>query len=61
MKQIKNTLTKAEIAEMPKVQFPGRIFVIYTQADAEKAVEYLKSQRIVGVDTETRPSFNRGT
>ena len=61
MKQIKNTLTKAEIAEMPKVQFPGRIFVIYTEADAEKAVEYLKSQRIVGVDTETRPSFKRGT
>ena len=60
MKQIKNTLTKAEIAELPKVQFPGRIFVIYTEADAEKAVEYLKSQTIVGVDTETRPSFKRG-
>ena len=46
---------------MPKVLFPGRIFVVYTESDAEKAVAYLKNQRIVGVDTETRPSFKRGT
>ena len=61
MKQIRNTITKAEIATMPKVLFEGRIFVIYTEADADKAVEYLKTQQIVGVDTETRPSFKRGT
>lgn len=60
MKQIKSTITKAEIAQMPIVQFPGRIFVIYSETDAEKAVAYLKSQQIVGVDTETRPSFKRG-
>lgn len=46
---------------MPKVLFPGRIFVVYTESDAERAVAYLKDQRIVGVDTETRPSFKRGT
>ena len=60
MKQIRNTVTKAEIATMPKVLFEGRIFVIYPEADADKAVEYLKTQQIVGVDTETRPSFKRG-
>ena len=46
---------------MPKVLFPGRIFVVYTESDAEKALAYLKDHRIVGVDTETRPSFKRGT
>lgn len=61
MKRIKNTISKAEIAQMPKVQFEGRIFVVYTEADADKAVEYLKTCRMVGVDTETRPSFRRGT
>lgn len=61
MKQIKNTITKAEIAAMPKVQFPGRVFVIYTETEANKAIEFLKSQSIVGVDTETRPSFKKGT
>lgn len=61
MKQIKKKITKAEIAAMPKVRFPGRVVVIYTEQDAEKAVAYLKEQRVVGVDTETRPSFKRGT
>lgn len=61
MKQFKNKITKAEIATLPKVLFPGRIFVIYTEADADKAISYLQTQRIVGVDTETRPSFKRGT
>lgn len=60
MRQIKNKISKAEIAQMSKVQFSGRIFVIYTEDDAEKAVEYLKTQYIVGVDTETRPSFRKG-
>ena len=60
MRQIRNTIAKAEIAGMPVVQFLGRIFVIYTEAEALKAVEYLKTQSVVGVDTETRPSFKRG-
>ena len=49
------------MANMPKAAFEGRIFLIYTEADAEKALAYLKNQAIVGVDTETRPSFKRGT
>ena len=60
MKRIRNTISKAEIASLPKVLFEGRIFVIYTEADADKAVEYLKTQSMVGVDTETRPSFKKG-
>ena len=61
MKQIRNTINKKEIASLPKEQFPGRIYLIYTDAETDKAVEYLKKQTIVGVDTETRPSFKRGT
>ena len=60
MKRIRNTISKAEIASLPKVLFEGGIFVIYTEADADKAVEYLKTQQMVGVDTETRPSFKKG-
>lgn len=60
MRQIRNTITKAEIALMPKVKFEGRIFLIYTEEGADMAVDYLKTQQIVGVDTETRPSFKRG-
>lgn len=60
MKQIRNTVSKTEVAELPKEQFDGRIYLIYTETDADKAVEYLKRQSVVGVDTETKPSFKRG-
>ena len=61
MKAIRDSITKTEIAQMPKALFEGRVFVVYTEADTDKAVEYLKTQPIVGVDTETRPSFKKGT
>ena len=61
MIQLKNTLTKAEINAMPKVLFPGRIFIIMNERDTVQAVSYLNKQRLVGVDTETRPSFKKGT
>lgn len=60
MKYIKNTISKAEIASLTKEVFPGRIFLIYSEEEADKAVNYLKQQKIVGVDTETKPSFKRG-
>lgn len=60
MKQIKSKIDKNEVAALPVVSFTGRIFVIYTEMDADKAVKYLKDQPVVGVDTETRPSFRKG-
>ena len=60
MIRIKSTITKADMAQLDRVVFPGRIYVIYTKADARKAVDYLNSYPIVGVDTETRPSFRKG-
>ena len=60
MRRIKNKISKAELSTLPKALFPGRVLVIYTEAEADKAVEFLKTQSIVGVDTETRPSFKRG-
>ena len=32
------TIDKKLISEMPKVVFPGRIIIIYTEDDARKAV-----------------------
>ena len=58
---LQNKIKKQIVAEMPKVVFPGRIFVVYTETEARKAVDYLNRHEVVGVDTETRPSFRRGT
>ena len=57
---LKRTISKEEVKEMPKAAFPGRIHVIQTESEAEKAVAYLQSQAILGIDSETRPSFTKG-
>jgi len=57
---LKNKISKEEMSLLPKVKFEGRIIVIHTKSEADKAVEYLMKQPIVGVDTETRPSFVKG-
>jgi ribonuclease D len=54
------TITKQEIAAMEPVSFAGRIIVIQTEAEAQKAVAYLRTLRFIGFDTETRPAFRKG-
>ena len=60
MKQIKEKFEKSDIAALPKVLFEGRIFVVLSEREADRAVDYLLRQPILGFDTETRPSFRRG-
>jgi ribonuclease D len=60
LKTIYNKYDKSLISSLPVAQFPGRIIVILTPGETEKAVRYLLSQPILGFDTETRPSFKRG-
>lgn len=61
MKIIYNKYDKKKIANLPRVVFDGRIVVVQTEREAEKAVDYLLSRDILGVDTETRPSFRKGS
>ncbi|MCK9156564.1 MAG: 3'-5' exonuclease domain-containing protein 2 [Paludibacteraceae bacterium] len=58
--ELKTKITKEELADYPKEEFSGKIYVIQTESDADKAVAYLKTQPIVGFDTETRPAFVKG-
>lgn len=60
MKVIKNKFNKADLSNLPRALFDGRIFIIISEKDADSAVEYLMKQDILGMDTETRPSFKRG-
>ena len=48
---LKRTISKEEVKEMPKAAFPGRIHVIQTESEAQKAVAYLQSQAILGIDS----------
>jgi len=59
-KQIYNKFDKHLIPELPKVLFKGRMIVILSAGETESAVRYLLSHQILGIDTETRPSFHKG-
>lgn len=60
MKTLYNKFDKKKIADLPRMLFEGRIFVLQTEREADKAVNYLLTQGVLGVDTETRPSFQKG-
>ena len=59
-KTIYNRYDKKNISTLPPVQFEGRIIVILTAGEAERAVDYLLKEPILGFDTETKPSFKKG-
>ena len=53
-------IEKSEISTMPTIAFEGRIITIDTVADTDKAVKALSKEKVLGIDTETRPSFRKG-
>lgn len=54
------TITKEQLAELPKEIFNGRIIVVDHQEEVAAAVAYLSNHNAIGFDTETKPSFKRG-
>lgn len=56
----RTSITKEEIAMLPIEEFSGTIEVIETKEEAKKALDILKTQPILGFDSETKPSFTKG-
>ncbi len=53
------SIPKEEIEEMQLGSFPGEIIVIdHLGRDFRRAIDYLKKQKIIGFDTESRPCFS---
>lgn len=52
------SITPQELEKLEYASFPGKIQVIDSVgADFNRAIAYLRSQKIIGFDTETRPCF----
>ena len=60
MKTIFDKFDKDAISSLERVCFQGRIEVIQSTFEADRAVDFLLSQPIIGFDTETKPNFQRG-
>ena len=53
------SISPEEIGALELASFPGEIVVVDTDGeDFHRALRYLKRQKVVGFDTETRPTFS---
>ncbi|MCQ2960024.1 MAG: 3'-5' exonuclease domain-containing protein 2 [Bacteroidales bacterium] len=53
------SVNKEELVNYPTKAFEGKIHVISKQQDVDSAVEYLSAKKMIGFDTETRPTFSK--
>lgn len=60
MEQPLRTIDKQALSVLEAERFTGRIEIVQTPAQAEKALRFLMEQPVVGFDTETRPNFRKG-
>ncbi len=54
------SISKEELVLLPAARFDGRILVVDTLTGLEKALADLRSCKIIGFDTETKPCFKKG-
>jgi ribonuclease D len=53
-------ITHDELMQLPIVRFDGPIRLVHTKAELEAAGQAIRHERLVGFDTETRPTFRKG-
>lgn len=53
-------ISKELVQAMPVAAFEGEVIVVDREEQVHEAVAYLRTQPVIGVDTEARPSFQRG-
>lgn len=54
------SISNESLEQLPTAAFDGDIVLVDDFNQLDDAVAYLKSQKVLGFDTETRPSFKKG-
>lgn len=54
-------ISKDEVNLLPIVIFEGKITLVDELSEMQAAIDELRSSKVVGIDTETKPAFTRGT
>lgn len=54
------SINNDEIVKLPRLNFPGVAHVISTQTDLNEWIHVLAEGKILGFDTESKPSFKKG-
>ncbi|MDR1371561.1 MAG: 3'-5' exonuclease domain-containing protein 2 [Dysgonamonadaceae bacterium] len=55
------TITKEELSQLESEKYRGKICIADNAVAVDNAVDYLSHQPVIGFDTETRPSFRKGS
>lgn len=55
------TISNEDTNTLPTCLFSGEIIVVDTPEMMRRAEKILKNETVIGVDTETRPAFSKGT
>ena len=54
------SISKEAIANLPIRRYEGKVSLVTTLHDLQEARANIREERVVGLDTETRPSFRKG-
>ncbi len=57
---MQNTISKEDIKELPLKQFEGPVTVVKESDSLDEMVQILRKEKVIGFDTETKPSFKKG-
>src|SRR4051812_5920242 len=53
-------ITKEELVALPIRRYEGEVSLAATPGELERAMEGIRAERVIGLDTETRPAFRMG-
>ena len=54
------SISREQLADLPIRRYEGRVRLIETLGDLDQARADIRQERVVGLDTETRPAFRAG-
>ena len=54
------SISKEDLANLPIRRYEGKVSLVETSRELEQARADIRQERVVGLDTETRPSFKKG-
>ncbi|SMO54020.1 3'-5' exonuclease [Saccharicrinis carchari] len=57
---INNKISKEALSDLPLKHYTGEIVVVEDEQGISKVIEEINGEKVLGFDTETRPSFKKG-
>jgi ribonuclease D len=58
--ELRRTISREEINELPIRRYEGDVHLVASAADLGQAMADIRTERVLGFDTETRPAFRKG-